>query len=62
MYRDFLLHADLVAEEDYDSDKDPTFIPPPIFETSFDFDEYSDGEIKVLIFNNCLPNILNKLN
>ncbi len=46
-YREFLLSAELVPEEEYDSDVDPTFIPPPIFELDFDYDEYSDGEIQV---------------
>ncbi len=37
-----------VAEADaYDSDKDPSFVPPPVYETDRDFDEYSDDEIKV---------------
>jgi hypothetical protein len=47
---DFLLKAELVPEESYNSDEDPGFIPPPIFEPEYDYDEYSDGEIKVTLF------------
>ena len=31
----------------YDSDEDPTFMPPPIYETDYDFDEYSGEELEV---------------
>jgi len=41
----FLLNDDL-AEDDCDSDVDPPFIPPPIYEVDLDFDEYSDGDIE----------------
>ena len=33
--------------EEYDSDEDPPYIPPPIFDPELDYDEYSDGEIQV---------------
>lgn len=40
------LTKDELAEE-YDSDVDPSFIPPPIYEIDLDFDEYSDGDIPI---------------
>jgi hypothetical protein len=53
------LTEEVVEDDAYDSDKDPAFIPLPIYETDRDFDEYSDGEIKVscsLPLKTCLEN------
>ena len=37
----------------FNFDEDPTFIPPPIYETDYDFEEYSGEELQV-----CFPFIL----
>lgn len=42
----FLLEEEVVPFESYNSDEDPPYIPPPIFDPDLDYDEYSDGEIQ----------------
>ena len=41
----FFLEEELIDE--YDSDEDPSYIPPPIYDTDLDYDEYSDCELEV---------------
>jgi hypothetical protein len=41
----FFLEEDLIDE--YDSDEDPSYIPPPIYDTDLDYDEYSECELEV---------------
>ena len=44
-YGRFLLHNDVENADDYDSDRDPSFIPSTSHDIDLDFDEYSDGEV-----------------
>ena len=50
-----MLKEDIAPFDQYDSDEDPSYIPPPIFDPDLDYDEYSDGEIQVcaLVFFGC---------
>jgi len=40
----FFLEEELIDE--YDSDEDPSYIPPPIYDTDLDYDEYSECELE----------------
>ena len=44
-YHKFVLSEPVLAEGDYDSDVDPSFVPNSAFDIELDYDEYSDGEV-----------------
>jgi hypothetical protein len=55
---------DIADADSYDSDVDPSFIPPSMPDPDLDYDEYSDGEIpedetkellEVIAFQSCRP-------
>ena len=44
------MSGEILEEDGYDSDDDPTFMPPPIFNIDHDYDEYSCSELEVQVF------------